>query len=249
MAVSWRQKLTIGVLIVYWPALFTLTHIPVPQLVRKAGVFDVNLHFIAYLILVFLFWFAFNPDHKVNWRRASVWWALLVLAGYGMIDELLQSCIAGRSCDARDFVANLVGLLTGLILFSFLSFWPALLITVGIVIFALTNVAQVNLSDLVPLTNAIFHFFAYGFFTVVWIQCLLVWAKSDRYLFLSSKVPGGKWFIMAFTLPAVFLLAVRLFSTILGKAFVLQDVVIAIAGIATAVFLAYLFALFHRTQA
>ncbi len=237
---SQRQKLTIGALAFYWPALFILTHIPVPQLVRRAHVSDKSLHFIAYLILVFLFWSAFNPNRKVNWRRASVWWVLLVVAGYGIVDELLQGCIAGRSCDAKDFLANLVGSLTGLIVLSFFTFWSGLLVTVGITIFALTNVARVNLSDLVPVTNAVFNFFAYGFFTVVWLRYI--------YLFLPSKAPSGKWLASALTLPMVFLLAVRIFSAILGKVFVLQDVVLSVAGVATAVFLAYLLALIHRTN-
>lgn len=241
MTLSQQKKLTVGALILYWPALFILTHIPVPPLVRKANVFDLILHFVAYLILVFILWFAIYPQRKVSWRKASVWWVLFVLAGYGIVDELLQSCISGRSCDARDFAADLVGVLTGLILFSLFSFWPALLVTVGIVIFALTNVARANLSTLMPVINAMFNFLTYGFFTVVWIQ--------NMYPFLLPRAPSGKWFITALTLPMVFLLAVRVFSAILGKAFVLQDVAFSSAGIATAVFLAYLLALIRRTSA
>jgi VanZ family protein len=240
MALSQRQKLTTGALILYWTALFILTHIPIPQLVRKVGVFDLILHFVAYLILVYLLWFALNPDIKVNWRRASVWWVLVVLAGYGIVDELFQSCIPGRTCDVRDFAADLVGIFTGLILFSLFSFWPAFLITVGITIFALTNVARANLADLAPVINAIFHFFAYGFFTVVWIQ--------NIYPFLLPKMPKARWFIVTLLPPTVFLIAVKLFSTILGKEFVVQDMVIAVAGIASAVFLVYLFGLVRKTH-
>lgn len=241
MTLSLQKKLLLGALILYWPTLFILAHIPIPQLVRSAHVSDKSLHFIAYLILAFLLWFAINPQRKVNWLKASAWWVLLVLAAYGIVDELLQGCMSGRSCDIMDYVADLIGAITGLILFSLLSFWPALLITTSITIFALTNVARANLSDLIPVTNAMFNFLAYAFFTIVWI----------RYMspFLSPKAPSGKWFITALTLPMVFLLAVRIFSAILGKAFVLQDVVLSIAGIVAAVLLVCMLALIRRTSA
>ncbi len=240
MTLSQQQKLTLGALILYWPALFILAHIPIPRLVFRANVSDKSLHFVAYLILVFLLWFAINPERKVNWLRASVWWVLLALAGYGIADELLQDCISGRSCDIMDYVADLVGVITGLILFSLFSFWPALLVTAGIVIFALTNVARANLSDIMPVTNAMFNFLAYGFFTAVWIQ--------NAYPFLTPRAPSGKWIITALTLPMVFLLAVRIFSAILGKAFVLQDVVLSIAGIVSAVFLVCILTLIRRPR-
>ena len=78
-----------------------------------------------------------------------------------------------------------------------------------IVIFTLTNIARVNLTDLIPVTNAMFHFFAYGFFTVVWIRYI--------YLFLSPKAPGIKWIVTALALPMCFLLSVKSFSVIIGK--------------------------------
>ncbi len=240
MALSRRQKLIIGALIFYWPILFILAHIPIPQLVREAHVSDKSLHFIAYLILVFLLWFALNPDRKVNWRRASAWWVLLVMAVYGVVDELLQGCMASRSCDIRDYAANLVGSLTGLILFSFLNFCLVLLIVVGITIFTLTNVARANLTDLVPITNAMFHFFAYGLFTVVWIQYI--------HLHLLPKARGSKWIVASLALPIGLLSSVKLSSIILGRELMVQDVVISVAGIVVAVFVGYLIGLIRRPQ-
>jgi len=240
MALSRQRKLTIGALIFYWPTLFILAHIPIPQLVRRAHVSDKSLHFIAYLILVFLLWFALNPDRKVSWRKASAWWVLLVMAVYGIADELLQHYMATRSCDVRDYAADLVGSLTGLILFSLLNFWLVLLIVVGITIFTLTNIARANLTDLVPITNAMFHFFAYGFFTLVWIQYI--------HLYLSLKARGGKWIIASLALPIGFLLSVKLFSKILGRELVVQDVVISVAAITVTVFIAYLIGLFRRPR-
>jgi VanZ family protein len=240
MALSQRQKLTIISLLSYWPTIFILTHRPVPQWVREAHVSDKSLHFLAYLILVFLLWFAIRPDRKVNWRRATVWWVLLVIVWYGVVDELLQGFVVGRSCDVRDFFANLTGVLSGLIVFTFLTFWPALLVVTGIVIFVSANLTQVNLADVLPATNVIvmFYLFAYGFFTILWIRHI--------HHFLSLKAPKLKWLIVALALPTGFLFAVKLFSVISDNNFALQDVILSAVGIAMVVGITYLTALFRR---
>ncbi len=239
MALSCKQKVTIISLVFYWPAFFILAHIPVPLLVRRAGVSDKGLHFLAYLILVFLLWFAVSGDKKVNWRRAGVWWVFFVATGYGIVDELLQGCV-GRNCDVRDMVANLAGTLAGLILFSVFSFWPAALLVTGTVIFGITNIARANLAELVPVTNAIFHLFAYAIFTMLWI-CYI-------HLFLSLKPPKPKWLIAALAGPTVLLLTVKLSSLVLGKVLGLREVIISIVGIAAVITIIYLVALFHKTQ-
>ena len=192
MALQHRQKLTIIFLLLYWPSLFILAHIPIPLFVRRAGVSDKSLHFLAYLILVFLLWFAIGPDRKVKWRRAAVWWILFVVVWYGAFDEWLQARV-GRSGNVADFLADLVGTVAGLILLSFFTFWPALLMVTGITIFLLTNLARVNPANLLPITNTVFHPFAYGFFTMLWIRYI--------HLFLPMKAPKPKWVIAALALP------------------------------------------------
>ena len=232
MTVSRRQKLIIIALLIYWPAIFILAHIPIPELVRKAGVSDKSLHFIAYLVLVFLLWCAISPDIKVNWRRAAVWWVLLVAVWYGVVDEVLQGFVVGRSCDVMDFFADLTGVTTGLIMFTFFTFWPAFLVVTGITIFALTNLTRVNLADLMPVTNAAFHLFAYPFFTLLWIQ--------NMHILFPLKAHKPKWLIMASALPIGLLLVVILFSIISGRGGRLQDKIIAAVGIAAAVITIYL---------
>jgi hypothetical protein len=198
---------------------------------------DKGLHFLAYLVLVFLLWFAISPNKKVNWRKAAVWWVLFVVVWYGVVDEWLQSYV-GRTCDIMDFFADLTGTLAGLILFSFFTFWPVLLVVMGTTIFTLTNFIRANLADLVPITNAMFHLFAYGFFTMLWLQYI--------HLFLPMKAPKPKWMIAALALPIGFLLTVKLFSVIFGKDFVVQDAIISTVGIMTVVATTYLIALFRR---
>lgn len=224
MTLSLRQKLIIISLLFYWPAIFVLAHIPIPQLVYKAQVSDKTLHLVVYLILVFLLWFAVSPDKKVNWGKAAVWWVFLIMAGYGGVDELLQGYV-GRSCDIKDFLANLVGVSGGLILFSFLTFWPALLAVTGITIFCLTNLARANLTELVPVTNAMFHLLAYAVFTMLWIRQIQP---------LPSKTSMPKRLIIALAVPIGLLLVVKLFSVVSGRYFTVFDVIISGAGIAIA---------------
>ena len=252
MALSRKQKVTIISLVFYWPAFFILAHIPVPLLVRRAGVSDKGLHFLAYLILVFLLWFAISGDKKVNWRRAcrdlappseprraGVWWVFFVATGYGIVDELLQGCV-GRNCDVRDMVANLAGTLAGLILFSVFSFWPAALLVTGTVIFGITNIARANLAELVPVTNAVFHLFAYAIFTMLWVRYM--------HLLLLLKPPKPKWLMAALAGPTVLLLTVKLSSLVLGKGFGLREVIVSLVGIVAVITIIYLVALFHKTQ-
>ena len=237
MTITLRKKLTLLLLLFYWVAIFILAHIPIPKLVYKAQVSDKTIHFLAYLILVFLFWFAINPGRKVNWRKATVWWVFLITAVYAIIDELLQGYV-GRSCDAMDFAADLVGAFAGLILFSFFTFWPAFLIVTGVSIFLLTNLARANLAELVPVTNFTFHLFAYALFSVLWIQIM-----SERIHLKSNRL---KWMIAALSMPIGLLLIVKLSSLILNRNVGLPDIVISVAAIASVVAVPFLTGLFHR---
>jgi len=239
MAKSWQQKIIIILLAFYWPILFILAHIPIPQYVRKAGVSDKSLHFLAYLILTFLLWFAIRPDEKVKWRKAAVWWVFITVTGYGAVDEVVQSLV-GRTCDAMDIVANLAGNLTGLLLFSFFPFWSAALFVTGIVIFGITNLLRANLAELLPVTNTIFHFFAYAFFSVLWIH--------NMHLNIYRKSSNKKWFIQALAVPTGLLLTVKLFSTIMGRHFAASDTVASLGAIITVVAAVHLWDLYNKTS-
>jgi len=237
MALLRRQKLTIISLLVYWPGIFILAHIPIPRLVYKAQVSDKGLHFFAYLILAFLLWFAISPNKKVSWRKATVWWVLFAVVWYGVFDEWLQGYV-GRNPDVMDFFADLAGALIGLVLLTIFPFWSASLAVTGAIIFVLTNFTRANLADLLPITNAVFHLFAHGLFTVLWIQYI--------HLFLPTKAPKPKWLIVALALPMGFLLTVKLFSIIFGKDFVVRDIILSVAGITAVVATVYLIALFRQ---
>jgi hypothetical protein len=198
---------------------------------------DKTLHYLAYFVLVFLLWFATSPERKVNWRKAAVWWILFVVVVYGVIDEWLQG-YAGRSSDVLDFLANLAGAFTGLVLLSIFEFWPASLALTAAAIFVLTNFMRASLADQKPVINAAFHLCAYAFFSLVWTRCM--------YHLLPIKAPRAKWLIGALALPMGFLFGVELFSAVAGNGFRPLCVFISAVGIAAVVITIYLTALFRR---
>ena len=224
MTLSHQQKIAACVLAFYWPALFVLTHVPIPRIVREADVSDKILHFLTYLILTFLLWSVVSGNRKVNWRRAAPWLVLFVIVVYGILDELLQGCVAGRSSDIRDFFSDLAGAVAGLIISSFLTFWPAGLFVMATFIFGITNMTQINLTDLLPVTNALFHLLAYAVLTILWINCM--------HIFYAVKVPKVKCLMFAMAGPTGFLIIVKLFSVIAGKDLALSDIFIALGAIA-----------------
>jgi VanZ family protein len=242
MTLSHQQKIAACVLALYWPALFVLAHIPIPHVVQEADVSDKSLHFLAYLILTFLIWSAVSGNRKVNWRRAMPWLVLFVIVVYGILDEWLQGYVAGRSCDVRDFFVDVAGTLTGLILFSVFTFWPAALFVAAIFIFGITNVARANVADLLPVMSTLFYLFAYAVFTTLWLQCM------EHYLpRLRRQRITIKWVILALAVPAVLLLTVKLASVILSRTFIVRDMLISAAGIGVVVIVVCLVPLFRRT--
>ncbi|MDD5459373.1 MAG: VanZ family protein [Phycisphaerae bacterium] len=238
-----RRILTIIPLILYWPGLFIIGHIAIPKVVYQAQVSDKGLHFIAYFLLTFLLWFSISPDRKVNWRKAGVWMILFVVVFYGIMDEVLQINV-GRSCDVYDFLSDLAGAVAALIMFTFLAFWPALLATLMVIIFGITNVARADISKLVPIADMLFHFFAFAALTGVWIKVL------PMYIFKNKR--GGKIDQIGLALagPAFFLVAVKLSSEFLGRTAVFAEFAIAFCGIATAgvIYAAYLVVSGRRTD-
>ncbi len=225
MTLSTWQKITKIALYLYWPALFIASHIPIPQPIRRAGVSDKTLHFLAYLTLTFLLWFAVSGVQKINWRKLWPWLLLLTLIIYGIIDEFLQGFVPGRSPDAMDFVADMAGILTGMMLFTLLSFWQSGLVIAAMVIFGVANLSRVNLAVVLPITYAIFHLFAYAVFTVLWIYCVQIYTS------VSAKATRIKWLLAVLAAPLGLLLAVKLFAVFFGKGFTVADTITSVGAI------------------
>jgi len=225
-----RQKMTIAVLVPYFIALLILAHIPEPELVTRAHVLDKVIHSVVYMNLVFLLWFSINPDRKASWRNKTTWLIVFAAVAYGGIDELIQPYF-GRTKDVWDFAANDAGIFAGLLIFTFLSFWQALLAVSAITVFGFTNLAKADLSKLMPFSNAVFHILAYGGFT-------LVWAKFMN-LYLSFRNTPVR-FILAISVPACFLLVVKAGSMLLGRHFASSDLLFSFLAIIAVATVSYL---------
>jgi len=240
MTISLRQKLITTLLLLYWPTIFILTHIPqVPSWVSQFTFSDKILHFFGYLILVFLFWFAINPNRKVSWRRAGVWWILLVTVVYGIADEWLQGWVM-RDPDVMDFLADLTGAFTALILLSIFPFWPLFVALAATAIFVATNFMQTNSSGQVTVINALFHLSAYAFFSLLWTRYM--------YHFLPVRAPQYKWLIGALVIPIGLLAGVELFSAVAGNGFTAENIIISLVGIGAVVATIFLKALFVQRR-
>ncbi|MEQ8788934.1 MAG: VanZ family protein [Pirellulaceae bacterium] len=102
-----------GVLLAgYWLALFVATHIPLRDALPGAG-FDKVLHAAAYAGLAFLLATVVGLLGRLSWRGYLVILALVAL--YGAIDEAMQTAVPGRSADAMDWAADVIGGLIGLL--------------------------------------------------------------------------------------------------------------------------------------
>ena len=100
-----------GALIVLWIVLAILTHIPVPQSAPQIRDLDKLIHMLMYFPLGLLF-----PSCRVRGCQSG-WVCVLVIALYGIIDELLQIPV-GRTASVFDWLADLAGATWGcLVLF------------------------------------------------------------------------------------------------------------------------------------
>lgn len=223
MAMTRQQKVTILALVLYWPTLFVLAHIPVPEVVREAGISDKSLHFLTYMILTFLLFSAVQPGSKLTWRRTAPWLTLVVVLSYAICDEYLQRFVAGRFMDARDLVADAAGALAALALLSVFSFWPGLSIVTGTSIYTLAVFTRANVTELLPVTSTVFQLATHGLFTLLWIACL-------RASFGRKKL-DRRWVVASVSAPLGLLLATKASALILGRALEAWDVVAAAAGI------------------
>ncbi len=225
-----RHKYVLIGLGIYWPAIFVLTHIPVPPGVATLGMSDKTMHVLAYLVLVVFVWLSISPYEKVSWKKLKVWIVLAAMVGYGIIDEFLQARI-GRSPDRMDFLADITGVLLGLAILTAMSFWPAMVAVSAIFIFVVSNLSNILGVYSPRHLDTVFAFTAYGAFTLIWIQHL------SR---LSPPGAGRPWWgLWAISVPLGLLGAVSGCGVLMGKAFFIIDASAAVFGISAAALLSY----------
>lgn len=104
----------------YWLAIYVVSHTPVdPTLVADSG--DKVLHFCGYAGFALLLSMWRTTESGWNFRQAAL--VLLITVTYGAFDELTQP-LFGRFCDSDDWIADQVGALTAVALYSgWRHFW------------------------------------------------------------------------------------------------------------------------------
>ena len=106
------KKATGALLVCYWLALFLGTHMPHPPQSIVAS--DKSLHFAAYAGLAFLVSSNWLLRRALDWRQRIR--IFVLLAAFGVIDEITQIPV-GRQCDLFDWIADVLGILAGSLLF------------------------------------------------------------------------------------------------------------------------------------
>lgn len=221
----------LGCLAVYWPLVFIATHMPVPKIVGSMGMTDKNLHYLAYLMLITFLWQTVSPYKKVNWKEPKIWIILAIIIWYGAFDEWLQGFV-NRSPDVHDFKADFAGAMTGIIIFTIFSFWPALLMVLSVLIFSATNITSNTMLLDSELVNAGFYFLSYSVFVLIWVQVI-----SQN---IGIKSIGRKWWALVLAGPAVLMGMILAGSIVLGKGIWIYDIVAASAGAITATVISFL---------
>ena len=221
-----RHKYILIALAVYWPAVFVLTHIPVPQIAAQSGMSDKTMHVMAYFSLTFLIWCAVSPYNRAHWNAAKPWIVVLCILVYAVIDEVLQMPV-GRQAEVSDFLANLFGMALAMSIVSIFRFWSALLAAMATVVFVLSNLSHLTLLYPQFYLNTAFHLIAYTGLTLIWIQHI------DQYLKLDRR--RAIWPLTAALAPLAMLGASLAFGYWQGKPLWPIDIATAVFGILTAV--------------
>lgn len=110
--VSHLRRAAIGLLGLYWLALFVGTHIPVSMQGIGHGR-DKALHFLAFAGLAFLMSLGIG-GRRPTWRVFVL--VLLAASMYAVFDEFSQ-LLVGRRCEFWDWVADCIGTGTGLFVY------------------------------------------------------------------------------------------------------------------------------------
>lgn len=232
------------VLMVYWPFLFFLTHIPalrLPQLQVYGR--DVTLHFASYFILTLLFWLACYGKNLPNPKKWKTWLPLLIIAIYGALDEITQTLV-NRQGDLIDWISDMSGAVLATLLFFgvrktlywLILYWPGMFILSH---WPQKDSAFVQLPESWQQYQVAFSLAGYLILTLLW------W-----------RTAGGKphfvfsWNLLVFTF-CVLLSYALLDETIhflMGRGFDRTDFLSGCAGIGVGVICSVLFARHHRVN-
>ncbi len=217
-----RHKIVFFLLLLYWPFLFFGMHASpekISRFVRHVVYLDKVLHFSAYFVLAFLFWFSLKPKGRVSWKSPRPWFVLFIILVYAMIDEALQGFF-GRSPEFLDLLSDLGGALICLLMLTLFEFLTGAMIVLSGLIFLFFWLCAKDAIIVNPLfMDAIV---GCGFFALS-----LIW----RLYLLNHKEVKKTITLRSFILPVIILACGEVISIAVGGGFEISTVAGALAGI------------------
>lgn len=103
-------------LIIHWVSIFILTSLPSESL-PSVEISDKLNHFLAFFVLGFFLNLTLKYQTKFpNLKKNILLITIIVASGYGLLDELHQLLVPGRSAEVLDWVADFIGALSGSLL-------------------------------------------------------------------------------------------------------------------------------------
>jgi hypothetical protein len=215
------RYLFIAALVLYWPVAFLLTHIAqVPGFILRTQMSDKTMHYLGYLVLVFLWWFSVFPAQRPSIRRLPFWITLAVLAVYGGLDEWLQG-FTHRTPDVWDWTADMGGVLTGLVIFGVVGLRLSALGVATVCIFVLTSLCKTDPLGFVPFIDILFYIGAYALVALLWMD----------YLWKRHSLSHIEFTLFSLLIPAILFSVTMLVAAMMGKQFAIDRLIAAAAGI------------------
>jgi hypothetical protein len=171
MKTTREQKFFITILIFYWLGIFAATHIPIPDWIRKMGVSDKTMHFVAYMTLALLLWFGTSFEKKADWKKLRPWLLSVIVLLYGAADELLQHFMK-RSTDIKDFAANVLGIAVAMAIVTVLPACHAVMILVTVCPLFVPAIVRSQLIIQGSIPEAVAYMAGFAGVTAAWIKYL-----------------------------------------------------------------------------
>ncbi len=110
-------------LIIYWLLLFVLTSIPGKSIPQNLTFNDKLEHISAFMVLGLLLSLTLKVQNKYQYLKSGFYRATFVIGVcYGILDELHQLFIEGRSCDILDATADMLGITIGISIVALVIF-------------------------------------------------------------------------------------------------------------------------------
>jgi VanZ family protein len=243
MGMGWIRKYIPWVLLlVYWPALFVLTHLPkLPPTGVHGG--DKVAHFIAYLVLTVLFWLARYGKCRPSLGGREIYFVLILMVCYGAVDELSQQLVPNRFADWLDWLSDSAGVVIGLTGVLVLRQWWHRLVVYWVLLFALTHLpTEAQPLDYLPEVlhqfQLVYLMAGYVVLTLLW---WLTWCPGGRFVFHKTLFTST-----LLVLPTYALLD-EMVSRLMGNPFDIVSIVASVGGILLGVGCAAAFAQQHLT--